>query len=195
MKKQIITLLLLTITKIATPQKSDLRKLTSLLWLEGGERTIYEQTIFKLENGGYITNAAYKPPFILEKELKKQAEKEMWSKEKLEEEIARQKEIYPFGEIIVYIQRISLEGAKLNNFLIVIKDSTDSNEIQRNEFESTVGNLPSPDLGSNTWYNFIYVPVSHNVSNPFYIYVIDKYAEDKRSKYKFKVIINNPTKN
>ena len=57
------------------------------------------------------------------------------------------------GRVSLYIMRLTIDGANTDMFTVIIRDSTDKNEIYRKELKSSVPETPSTSTG-NYWWNY-----------------------------------------
>jgi len=104
------------------------------------------------------------------KSIKERADKEMWTKEKLESTITELKQLSIGGTIQLDIERLTIASANTEYFSVIVKDSNDT-EIYREDLKNSIPNTPS---GSENWWNIATVFVPKRIKAPFYIYVVDK---------------------
>ena len=112
------------------------------------------------------TRLEYKSYSELRSELNKKAETQLWA----QQEITNQKAILPVGgELIVYIQRITIGAANTKWFTVIVKD--EGTEIVREKGEESV-----PDyfvlLDETIWWNLMIVDLPSH-SEHFTVYVVD----------------------
>jgi hypothetical protein len=71
-------------------------------------------------------------------------------------------------------------------FTVIVRDSTDNNEIYRKELDDDIPNVPSS--GSSYWWNYASITLPTAISGKVYIYVIDKLGRDN-GKFKFELTL------
>lgn len=111
-------------------------------------------------------------------ELKKQADKEMWTKEKLDSMIDEYKKSAIGGIVELEIERYTIDAANTEYFSIIVKDSNDV-EIYREDLKSSVPNVPNDN---HEWWNVGSIFLPKRIKAPFYVYVVDK-IEETNFKY------------
>lgn len=181
------TILLFTIltlfTTSAIGQSAD--KLVGKNWRPGQEKTIYGNTILRHEGKNDIagtTNVGFMTLNQVKQDIEEQADKEMWTTEKKEDKIKEAEEYMAGGKIHLYVERLTIESANLRWFTVIVRDSTDNNEIYRRDLESDVPNTPLG--GSDYWWNVGIISIPEKIEGKIYIYIIDKLMSDK---FKFEV--------
>jgi hypothetical protein len=187
MKKKTTTLLLTFLTTFAFGQIDE--NLMKPNWKPSKEKIIYGNTIFRLEGNndiGGMTNIGFQNFAQLKSDLEKKAEKQMWTPEKKNETIETYKKLAAGGLIYLYLSRLTLAAANTNMFTVIVKDSTDNNEILREDLESTIPNTPA--TGSNYWWNYTSIPIPVKIKGKIYIYIIDKIGLEN-NKFKFEGIL------
>jgi hypothetical protein len=90
------------------------------------------------------------------------------------------------GMIYLYITRITIDAANTDNFTVIVKDSTDNNEIFRKQLKSNIAETPSSG-DSQYWWNYTSVPISEKIQGKFYIYIIDRLGDENNKRFKFEV--------
>jgi hypothetical protein len=158
-------------------------------WKVGKEKIIYGNTIIRLEgvnNNFGITNVGYQTLDQLKAQIEIDAGKEMWTPDKKKETIDNYEKSYAGGWIHLYFTRLTIGAANTEMFTIIVKDSTDNNEILRKELENTIPN--TPPAGSNYWWNYVITPLPSAIKGKFFIYVIDKLGQEN-AKTKFEVAL------
>ena len=156
-------------------------------WAIGKEKTINGNRITRIEGKNDIagaTNSGYETITQLLAEVENMANNQMWSPEKKESTIKSYETLAGGGAISLYITRLTIDAANTDMFTIIIKDSTDNNEILRQELDSDIPQVPS--TGSNYWWNYTTVTIPEKIEGKFYVYVIDKLGREN-SKFKFEV--------
>lgn len=157
-------------------------------WKPGKEKIIYGNSVVRLEGKNDISgvlNLGYQTLNQLKNEIETIAEKEMWSKEKIEEEIALYEKLASGGMIHIFLTRLTIDAANTDNFTVIVRDSTDSKEIFRSELESSIPNTP---MAGNYWWNYAVLPISTRIEGTMFVYVIDKLGRDNhRFKYEIKL--------
>lgn len=108
------------------------------------------------------------------------AKKEMWTEDKLKEQVNLLREHHKGGHLILKIERITIGSADTDNFTVIVKDESDK-EIYREKLESSVANTPS---GSDDWWNIAVIGIPKRIKTPFFVYVVDQ-LED--APFKFEV--------
>ncbi|MCI1265107.1 MAG: hypothetical protein LKG19_00950 [Saprospiraceae bacterium] len=127
---------------------------------------------------GGVTKIEYQSLAQLIDEAKKQSEKEMWPKEKLQSTIDVYKSGWKGGLVRLYIERTTIGSANTEMFSIIMKD-TNENELFRVELDSDI-----PEYSSDNWWNYGYAYIDKRIKVPFYVYVVDR-LED--APFKFEV--------
>ncbi|MEI8138122.1 MAG: hypothetical protein WCH21_12430 [Bacteroidota bacterium] len=182
MKKITITTLTMLITTLFFGQIDD--ELTKAKWKIGKDKVIYETTIKRLEgnnDAGGVTNVGYETFDKLIAKTTKKADSEMWTPEKKEKMLDLYQRASQGGMVYLYINRLTIGAANLKYFTVIIKDSTDSKEILRQELDDKIPNVPS---GNDYWWNYSSIPIPEKIAGKFYIYIIDKLGGDN-NKFKF----------
>ncbi|MCC7303775.1 MAG: hypothetical protein IT233_14135 [Bacteroidia bacterium] len=165
------------------------KQLKMATWKIGKEKIIYENKITRLEgeNKWGATNVGYERYEQIISEIEKDAEREMWTPEKKAETLETYKESASGGRVSLYIMRLTIDGANTDMFTVIIRDSTDKNEIYRKELKSSVPETPSTSTG-NYWWNYSTVHIPNAMKGKIFIYVIDKLGRDN-AKFKFEINI------
>lgn len=120
----------------------------------------------------------------LKADTENKADKEMWSLEKKIERIEFYEKFADGGMIHLYLTRLTIGAANTDMFTVIVKDSTDSNEILRRDLKSDIPNTPSS--GSSYWWNYTSIPIPNRINGNVYIYIIDKLGGEN-NKFKFEV--------
>jgi len=120
---------------------------------------------------------SYKSYNFLQKSSKKQAELEMWSKDKFKK---FKKSIPKGGMIVVNIEGITVDTANLEWWSYVVKDLK-GNEIKRQKGEKDTPEYTVSDRGT-IWWNIDIIRMEKEISSPFQVFVIDKLLK-KRSSF------------
>ncbi len=185
MKKTTATLILTILTAFAFGQIDD--NLTKAQWKPGKENIIYENTILRHEGKndlGGILNVGFQTFAQVKADIEQRADKEMWTPEKKKETVEAFEKLALGGMIHLYLTRLTIDAANTEMFTVVVRDSSDSNEILRKDLKSDIPNTPSS--GSDYWWNYTAIPISEPVNGKIYIYIIDKLGGDN-NKFKFEV--------
>jgi len=156
-------------------------------WRVGKEKTVYEHTIIRHEGNndiGGITNIGYESLEQIIEKIEKRAEEEMWAEEEKNNMIESFKTYAQGGIINLYITRLTIHAANLEMFTVIVRDSTDQNEIYRENIERDIPNTPRTD--SDYWWNYTGVAIPVEVSGTLFVYVIDKLGGDN-NKFKFEI--------
>jgi hypothetical protein len=183
--KTTTALLLLFITNLAFGQID--KNLQKANWKIGNEMIVNGNTILRLEGRndiGGILNVGYTSCSQLLAETEQLAEKQMWTTERKEEKKELYEKYASGGIIDLYITRLTIDAANTDMFTIIVKDSTDSNEILRKDLEGEIPMVPSS--GSDYWWNYTTVIIPNPTKGKIYIYVIDNLGGDN-NKFKFEV--------
>lgn len=157
-------------------------------WKVGNEKIIYGNKVIRQEGDNYIggvTNISYQTLEQIKADLEKMAEKQMWTPEKKKEMIDLYEKGSAGGQIKMYLSRLTIDAANTNMFTVIVKDSTDNNEIFRKELKSKIPSVPSS--GSRYWTNYTSVILPEKISGKVFIYVVDKLGGDNHTKYKFEI--------
>lgn len=133
----------------------------------------------KHKYGGY-TKVEYQSLTQLIAETRKESEKEMWTKEKLQSTIDLYKSTCIGGQIRLDIERTTIGGANTEYFTIIIKDNAE-NELYRETLDSDV---PNPSRSNDNWWNIKSCWLDKRIKAPFYVYIVDA-LED--APFKFEV--------
>lgn len=136
---------------------------------------------------GGILNIGFQTYSQLLEDIEELAVKQMWTAEKKEESIKSYEKFASGGMIDIYLTRLTIDAANTEMFTVIVKDSTDSNEILREDLDSEIPNVPSS--GSDYWWNFTSIPLPIQTKGKIYIYVIDKLGGDN-NKFKFELNVN-----
>ena len=185
MKKTTAILLLTFLTTFAFGQIDD--NLMIANWKPGKEKIIYGNSIFRHEGKndiGGVLNVGFQTFIQLKADLEQKADKEMWTPEKKKETIESYEKFAGGGMIHLYLTRLTIDAANTDMFTVIVKDSTDSNEILRKDLKSDIPNTPSS--GSSYWWNYTSIPIPDKINGKIYIYIIDKLGGDN-NKFKFEV--------
>lgn len=156
-------------------------------WKPGKEKIIYGNTILRHEGKndiGGMLNVGFQTLAQIKAEIEQKADKEMWTPQKKNETIDAYEKLAGGGMIYVYLTRLTINAANTNMFTVIVKDSTDSEEILRKDLSSDVPN--TPPSGSSYWWNYASVPIPEKIYGAIYIYIIDKLGGDN-NKFKFEV--------
>jgi hypothetical protein len=185
--KTVATILLITFQFLSFGQID--ANLTKSGWKVGSEKIIYGNTILRLEGKndiGGVLNVGYETPEQLISQVVQKADKEMWTEEKKASTIKSYQDFAAGGVIALYITRLTIDAANTDMFTVIVRDSTDKNEIYRTELESSIPQVPSS--GSSYWWNYSSIPLPTAISGKVYIYVIDKLGGDN-GKFKFELTL------
>jgi hypothetical protein len=186
MKKSTTTLLLTILTTFAFGQIDD--NLKRVNWKPGKERIIYGNTIFRHEGRNDIRgvlNIGFQTFAQVKADIEQMAEKEMWTPEMKTRKIESYERLSSGGLIHLYLTRLTIDAANTNMFTVIIKDSTDNNEILRLDLKRNIPNTPLIS-GSNYWWNYTTIPIPDKINGNIYIYIIDKLGGDN-NKFKFEL--------
>lgn len=151
------------------------------------EKTVYNNDILRHKGKndiGGVLNIGYQTSEQAIAKIKEKAKKEMWETEKEKESISTYDEYAKGGIIHLYLTRLTIDAANTEWFTVIVKDSSDSNEILRKELRSDIPNRPSS--GSDYWWNYATIYLNDKVDENFFIYVIDELKSDN-NKFKFEV--------
>ncbi len=129
---------------------------------------------------GGKTTIEYKSLMQLIAETKKQADKEMWTKNQLDVTLMSLKKLSIGGQVRLDIERTTIGSANTEFFTIIVKDSAE-NEVFRKTFDSSV---PNPSSLNDNWWNIALCSINKRIKTPFYIYIVDA-LED--APFKFEV--------
>jgi hypothetical protein len=183
--KTTTALFLLFITNLAFGQYGD-DDLENANWKIGQEMNIFGNTIVRLE-GKNITlgmlNVGYKTLSQLLAEVELMAEREMWLNEKKEDKKSFYEKYAGGGIIYLYLTRYLEGAADMKQFTVIVRDSTDINEIYRKELDSE---YPILSINNEYWWNSTMVFTPNQTKGNIFIYVIDKLGGDN-NKFKFEV--------
>lgn len=114
--------------------------------------------------------------------LKRKASNELWSDQKLEQEV---KQLSKESEIIVKIESYSIGSANTKYWELVIQ-TMDGNEIARAKGYDRIASYYPPNTGYHRgWWNFMLIRINAKYKPPFKLFVIDKLS-NTRSQYVFK---------
>jgi hypothetical protein len=127
---------------------------------------------------GGVTKVEYQSLTDLIAEAKKESQKEMWTKEKLQSRVDAYKSACIGGKIRLDIERTTIGSANTEMFSIIIKDINE-NELYRVNLDSSI-----PNYSSENWWNIGFCYIDIRIKAPFYVYVVDK-LED--APFKFEV--------
>ena len=125
-----------------------------------------------------VTTIEYQSLSQIIEEQKKTADKEMWTKEKLNSTILAFKSLCKGGQITLHIERRSIDFANTKWFSIIVKDKNE-NELHRETLDSEVA-----DHSGDTWFNIKSCCIDKKIKTPFFIYIIDQFAD---KPFKFEV--------
>ncbi len=156
-------------------------------WKPGKERIILGNPILRLEGRntlGGMVNAGYEKYTQVKTRIEKKADTEMWTPEMKNERLESLEKFCGGGMIHLYITRLTIDAANAEMFTIIVKDSTDTNEIFRKELERNVPEVPP--RANDYWWNYITTPIPEKINGKIYIYIIDKLGMDN-NKFKFEV--------
>ncbi len=184
--KTATALFLLFITNLAFGLYGD-DDLENANWKIGQEMNIFGNTILRLEGKNInlgMLNVGYKTLNQLLAEVELRAEREMWLNEKKEDEKELYKKYAGGGIIYLYLTRYLEGGADMKQFTLIVRDSTDLNEIYREELDSE---SPILSINSEYWWNSRMVFIPNQTKGNIFIYVIDEVGLDNNYKYKFEV--------
>lgn len=159
-------------------------------WKIGKEMVVNGNSILRVEGKndiGGILNIGFQTYSQLLEDIEELAVKQMWTAEKKEESIKSYEKFASGGMIDIYLTRLTIDAANTEMFTVIVKDSTDSNEILREDLDSEIPNVPSS--GSDYWWNFTSIPLPIQTKGEIYIYVIDKLGGDN-NKFKFELNVN-----
>lgn len=185
MKKATIILLFSMMTTFAFGQIEE--NLIKANWKPGKEKILYGNTILRHEgkNGiGGVLNVGFQTLAQVKADLEQKADKEMWTPEKKKETIESFEKFASGGMIRLYLTRLTIDAANTDMFTVIVKDSTDSNEILREDLKSNIPHTPSS--GSNYWWNYSSILIPDKIDGNIFIYIIDKLGGDN-NKFKFEV--------
>ncbi|MBC8767166.1 hypothetical protein H4O18_04100 [Arenibacter sp. BSSL-BM3] len=185
-KKQLFSILFLVPITLAYSQFD--KEFTKRNWKVGKEKTIFNNPVTRLEgyNDTYtVTNIGIKTIEQLIDETQNKAKSEMWTKEKTDKTIVGYKEIAQGGVIYIYLGRITLDSAKLENFTVIVMDSDDETELIRKELTGGSPSVPSSSM-LDLWTNMSFVPIDKENSGEIFVYVIDRLG-DSNKKFKFHI--------
>lgn len=129
-----------------------------------------------------ITNIGYESPAILKLKLKEDAEEELWSDEKKQEEIEFLNSVQKGGRITLFLKRHSIAAANTKFFSLIIHDM-DGNEILREDLSERIAEVPVKD---KLWFNVALKNIEKEMPKKFIVYVIDKLGGDNK-RFKFEV--------
>jgi len=185
MKKTITTLLLTILTTFAFGQIDDI--LMKANWKTGMEKIIFGNTIFRHEGKndiGGMLNVGFQTFAQVKADLEQKADKQMWTPEKKKQTIESYARFAGGGMIHLYLTRLTIAAANTDMFTVIVKDSTDSYEILREDLKRSVPNTPFS--GSSYWWNYTAIPIPDKINGKVYIYIIDQLGGDN-NKFKFEV--------
>ena len=186
--KKTITILLTTFSTVLSFGQSD-RTMMYADWKTGTEKTIYGNKIFRHEGNNDmsgITNVGYQTFTQVRADVETRAEKDMWTPEKKQQTLTAMDMVGGGGRIYLYIERLTIGAANTDMFSVIVRDSTDTNEIFRKDLMSDIPEVPSS--GSDYWWNSTVISVPKKVSGKIFIYIIDRLGGDN-NKFKFSVTI------
>lgn len=184
MKKTTTIMLFLSFTLLLYSQAD--KDFYSHNWKVGKSKIINGNTINRHEGGNNrmsITNIGYESLAQVLSKLENDAEKQMWTPEEKKKKIDFYKSFAPGGCIELYITRSTISAANNEMFSVIVKDSTDLNEIHR---ETLDNDIPSYSSYNHNWWNTAYIFIPDNIKGNFFIYIIDRLGDDN-SKFKFEV--------
>lgn len=155
-------------------------------WNVGQDLEEYGSIIQRLEGQNEksgVTNIAYESPNKMKNDVKKRAEKLMWTEDKLNEEIGNIDKFAPGGVIDLYATRATIQAANSGNFILIIQDTT-GKELIRKSFPQ------EPPLGQDgeLYYTISISTLNKKIEAPFFVFIIDNYLE-KKFKFLVKKII------
>jgi len=156
-------------------------------WKPGKAKLIYDNTVLRHEGKndiGGMLNVGIQSFAQVKTDIERRAEREMWTNEKKKEKIDSYEKFASGGLIHLYLTRLTIDAANSEMFTVIVKDSTDINEILRKDLKSDVPNIPPS--GSNYWWNYCSIPIPNKINGKIYIYIIDKLGLDN-NKFKFEV--------
>jgi hypothetical protein len=156
-------------------------------WKPGKENVIYGNTIMRVEGKndiGGVTNIGYESFAQVKARIEKDADSEMWTPEKKNQQINMYTRIASGGIIHLYLSRLTIGAANTDMFTVIVKDSV-SNEIYRESLKSDIPNLPSS--GSSYWWNYAIIPLPTEIKGEVTVYVIDRIGSDGNSRFQFKM--------
>ena len=140
----------------------------------------YEIKLLEGENkNNGITNIEYQSLSQLIEEENKKAVKEMTKKEDLNFLILSYKTTSMGGAISLHIDRETIGMANTKWFSIIVKDKNEK-EMYRKALDESV---PYSNA-VKTWSNITICSVNQKIKTPFFVYVIDKFAD---KPFKFEV--------
>lgn len=185
MKKTITILLVSIITTFSFGQIDD--EIMNPSWKTGKEKIIYGNTIFRHlgeNNRSGMLNVGYEKYSQARAKIEKDADSEMWTPEKKHQVLESADKFLAGGVIHIYLTRLTIDAANAEWFTLIVKDSTDTNEIYRKELKRKTPNVPS--RGTDYWWNNLVAPIPVNTSGKIYIYIIDRLGQEN-NKFKFEV--------
>jgi hypothetical protein len=127
------------------------------------------------------TTLEYETLWDIINQFAEKSKKEMWEPEKFGEKINPIKNIAKGGVLTLRISRINIDAGNTELFTVIVKDTSD-NELYRQALDSDVPEVPGSD---DLWWNIATIPLPKKIQTPFYVYVIDKFADNP-----FKFIIS-----
>jgi hypothetical protein len=187
-KQQLFTIvLMLSLTPIYSQFDSELVKRN---WKVGKEKVVYGHGTLRLEgkNDEYtVTNVGMQTLSQLILDLDKKAAAEMWKESDKNDRIKGYEQIAKGGIIWLYLGRVTIDTANLENFTVIIIDADNKIEIHRKEFESDIPSVPSSSkLG--LWTNAGFVNIPMDVTGDVNVHVIDRLGISTK-KYSFKITL------
>lgn len=130
---------------------------------------------------GGKTKIKYTSLFQMISDLEKKAEKEMMSKEDVNEQMNFFKSTSFGGQIQLDIDRGTIGAADTEGFTIIVKDINDEKELFRQKLGSKTPNYYN---SSDDWWNIAIINFNKRIKAPFHVYVIDPVTSDN---HKFEV--------
>lgn len=160
-------------------------ELWSHAWRVGKTKVIYKHTIMRhmgKNEPDRVTNICYQTKEQLAETARLQAVDQMWTNEKLAQHIDYYNLEAPGGRVTLFVERPTISSADLDAFSIIVRDSTDVNEIIHIDLPSE-----TPNYTASTWYNTAFINLKEEVSLPIIIYLVDRFG-GYNNKYKFTVM-------
>ncbi len=128
---------------------------------------------------GGKTEVSFKPVCTMVTEERKYAKSKMRPQSELEAIVEAYISEGVSGEVRLDVTRTTIGSANLDNFTVIVHDSTDQ-EVFRKALDSDI-----PEYGSNDdWWNIRLQNINAPVRTPFYVYIVDQ-LED--APFKFEV--------
>lgn len=159
-----------------------IRELSAEDWKLGIGKQFFGHTITRLEGENdftRVTNIAFHTLSDLKAETKQRAEAEMWTADSVKQMNRMYDLTSPGGELIVCIERLSIEAANGKFFSCIIQDTL-GHELARKKLPEKIPESPVTD--GYRWWEFGILHFAKPLGNHLFIYIIDGF-ESKRYKF------------